>query len=89
MTDIQWMMINNCASKVKSGGFLVYSTCSVTFEENELIIERFLAKHAEFKLIEITPKMGLPGLRGLDMCQRLYPNIHRCNGFFIAKLVKS
>jgi len=86
MTDIQWMMINNCAGKVKSGGFLVYSTCSITVEENEMIVQRLLERHPEFKLAEIAPRMGLPGLRGLDKCQRLYPHIHHCNGFFIAKL---
>ena len=89
MVDIQWQMINNCAEKVKSGGVLAYSTCSITVEENEMIIERFLASHPEFTLSEITPKMGLPGLRGLDKCQRLYPHIHHCNGFFIAKLQKT
>jgi hypothetical protein len=89
MTDIQWMMINNCADKVKSGGFLMYSTCSITLEENEMIIERFLERHPEFKLAEITPKMGLPGLHGLEKCQRLYPHIHHCNGFFIAKLQRT
>jgi 16S rRNA (cytosine967-C5)-methyltransferase len=89
MVDIQWQMINNCAEKVKSGGFLAYSTCSVTVEENEMIIERFLASHPEFTLSEIIPKMGLPGLRGLEKCQRLYPHIHHCNGFFTAKLQKT
>ena len=89
MVDIQWQMIDNCAQNVKSGGFLAYSTCSVTVEENEMIIERFLAAHPEFKLAEITPRMGLPGLRGLEKCQRLYPHIHHCNGFFIAKLEKT
>ncbi len=89
MSDIQWNMINNCAEKVKSGGLLTYSTCSVTVEENEMIVERFLQTHPEFSLMEITPKMGLPGLRGLDKCRRLYPHIHRCNGFFIAKLKKA
>jgi 16S rRNA C967 or C1407 C5-methylase (RsmB/RsmF family) len=54
-----------------------------------MIIERFLAAHPEFKLAEITPRMGLPGLRGLAKCQRLYPHIHHCNGFFIAKLEKT
>jgi 16S rRNA (cytosine967-C5)-methyltransferase len=88
MTGIQWMMINNCADKVKSGGFLTYSTCSITVEENEMIIQRFLERHSEFQLVDITPKMGLPGLRELDKCQRLYPYIHHCNGFFIAKLQK-
>ncbi len=88
MTDIQWMMINNCAEKVSPGGFLTYSTCSITVEENEMIVERFLKRYPEFSLVEINPKMGEPGLRGLDKCQRLYPHIHHSNGFFIAKLQK-
>ena len=88
MTEIQWQMINNCAEKVSKGGVLVYSTCSITVEENEMIIERFLKGHPEFSLMEISPKMGLPGLRGLEKCQRLYPHIHHSNGFFIAKLQK-
>jgi len=88
MTEVQWQMINNCAQKVKQGGVLVYSTCSITEEENEMIVERFLKEHPEFKLVEITPKMGVPGLRGLEKCQRLYPHLHHSNGFFIAKLQK-
>jgi 16S rRNA (cytosine967-C5)-methyltransferase len=88
MTDIQWRMINNCAEKVKSGGVLTYSTCSITVEENEMIVERFLKQHPEFSLAEIKPKIGLPGLRGLEKCNRLYLHIHESNGFFIAKLLK-
>ncbi len=88
MTEIQWEMINRCADKVKAGGVLTYSTCSITVEENEMIIERFLKTHAEFALAEISPKIGVPGLRGLEKCQRLYPYLHRSNGFFIAKLQK-
>ena len=88
MVEIQWRMINNCAEKVKAGGVLIYSTCSVTVEENEMIIERFLKWHPEFALAEIKPELGLPGLRGLDKCQRLYPHLHESNGFFIAKLLK-
>ena len=88
MAEIQWRMINSCAEKVAAGGALTYSTCSITEEENEMIIERFLKGHQEFALAEITPAVGLPGLRGLTKCQRLYPHIHHCNGFFIAKLQK-
>ncbi|KON31930.1 hypothetical protein AC478_01735, partial [miscellaneous Crenarchaeota group-1 archaeon SG8-32-3] len=40
MAEVQWRMINNCAEKVKAGGALTYSTCSITVEENEIIIER-------------------------------------------------
>jgi 16S rRNA (cytosine967-C5)-methyltransferase len=88
MAAIQWRMINSCAEKVAAGGALTYSTCSITVEENEMIIERFLKWHPEFSLTEIAPKVGLPGLRGLTKCQRLYPQLHQCNGFFIAKLQK-
>ncbi|MGD0645616.1 MAG: RsmB/NOP family class I SAM-dependent RNA methyltransferase [Candidatus Bathyarchaeia archaeon] len=88
MAAIQWKMINSCAEKVAVGGALTYSTCSITVEENEMIIERFLKWHPEFTLTEIKPKIGFSGLRGLSQCQRLYPNIHLCNGFFIAKLQK-
>ncbi len=88
MSELQWKMINNCAEKVKAGGILAYSTCSITLEENEGIIERFLKEHPEFTLADIEPKIGMPGLNGLTKCQRLYPHIHQCNGFFIAKLQK-
>lgn len=88
MAKIQGEMIENCAEHTKAEGFLVYSTCSISIEENEMVIERFLKLHPEFKLVDTTPKIGLPGLRGLNKCQRLYPHIHQCNGFFIAKLMK-
>jgi len=81
-------MINNCAEHVKAGGVLAYSTCSITVEENEMIIERFLEAHPEFALAEINPELGLSGLRGLEKCRRLYPHLHESNGFFIAKLLK-
>lgn len=81
-------MIDNCAGKVVNGGVLTYSTCSITEEENEGVIEQFLKEHSEFSLIDIAPKIGVPGLRGLTQCQRLYPHIHNCNGFFIAKMKK-
>ena len=88
MTDVQWRMINNCAERVKAGGVLTYSTCSITVEENEMIIERFLKGHPEFSLAEINPHIGLPDLRGVTKCRRLYPHVHQSNGFFIAKLQK-
>jgi NOL1/NOP2/sun family putative RNA methylase len=88
MAKIQAEMIEQCAEYVKKGGFLVYSTCSITVEENEMVIENFLKLNPEFKPVDTKPKIGLPGLRGLTKCQRLYPHIHECNGFFVAKLMK-
>lgn len=88
MSKIQGEMIAQCADYIKNGGFLVYSTCSITVEENEMVIENFLKTHPEFKLVSPKTRIGLPGLRGLTKAQRLYPNVHECNGFFVAKLQK-
>ena len=88
MAEVQWNMLNNCAEKVKRGGHLVYSTCSISLEENEMLIERFLKWHQDFKLVEAMPRIGLLGLRGQSQCQRLYPHLHSCNGFFVAKLIR-
>jgi 16S rRNA (cytosine967-C5)-methyltransferase len=89
MAEIQWQMLCNSAEKVKSGGKLVYSTCSIAVEENEMLIERFLKWYPEFSLTDIPLKIGLPGLRGMEKCRRLYPHKHFCNGFFIAQLLKA
>jgi 16S rRNA (cytosine967-C5)-methyltransferase len=89
MAQIQWKMLQQCAEHVKEGGHLIYSTCSIMLEENETLIERFLKWHPEFTLAETKPRVGLPGLRGQTKCQRLYPHLHNCNGFFIAKLLKT
>lgn len=87
MANIQWEMLNQCTDHVKDGGSIVYSTCSITLEENEMLIERFLKWHPEFTLVETLPRIGLLGFRGQRKCQRLYPHLHDCNGFFIAKLL--
>ena len=58
MADIQWQMINKCAEKVAAGGVMIYSTCSITVEENEMIVERFLKDHAEFTWQKSSPTWG-------------------------------
>lgn len=88
MAAIQRRMLDSCAENVKTRGCLVYSTCSVTVEENEALIEQFLKRHSDFSLVDAVPRIGLRGLRGLDKCQRLYPHLHQCNGFFIARLMR-
>ena len=86
---IQKILIEKAATHLKKGGFLIYSTCSVTVEENEEVIKGFLEGHSEFKLVEPKPKLGTQGFLGLKEAQRLYPSVHMCEGFFIAKLEKT
>jgi 16S rRNA (cytosine967-C5)-methyltransferase len=86
LAQIQWGIINTAVQVVKPGGHLIYSTCSVTLEENELQIERLLKINPQYKLEEELPFIGHEGLRGLNKCQRLYPNLDNCNGYFISSL---
>ena len=89
LSKVQWSMLENLCELIKPGGSIIYSTCSITLEENEFLIERFLKLHPDFKLAKARKSIGLPGFRGLVSCQRLYPHIHESNGFFVAKLVRS
>lgn len=89
MAELQWSMLNKAAEKVRPNGILFYSTCSITVEENEMLIERFLKWHPDFRLVEVSSSIGAPGLRGMDKCRRLFPHIHECNGFFMAKMMKT
>ncbi len=71
LIETQEQIFDTCSEYLRTGGRLVYSTCTVLREENEEQVERFLLKHSEFKLIE---KINL------------YPNVDDTDGFFIAVL---
>jgi 16S rRNA (cytosine967-C5)-methyltransferase len=85
----QSAILQATSEHVRSGGTLVYCTCSILPEENEFIVETFLKKNPEFKLVPQTPFIGSPGLRGLTKCQRFYSHLHDCNGYFISKMEKA
>ena len=74
------------ASLVKPGGRLVYGTCSLLAEENEDIVQEFLAAHDDFKLVPakaVLEKQGL-NLKGTGEYLHLYPHVHETDGFFAA-----
>jgi len=88
LAKVQKMMLEACSEHVKKGGHLVYSTSSITLEENEFLIEQFLKAHPEFGMAETEPKIGIPALRNQEKCQRTYPHIHESNGSFTTKLTR-
>ncbi len=88
MARLQKRILVNAANLLKPGGTLVYSTCSITVEENEEVVQSLIDVCPEYRLAESSPRLGDHGLRGMDEAQRLYPYKHGSNGFFIAKLVK-
>ena len=85
LPDIQYRILCRASEYVKSGGVLVYSTCTLNPEENNLNAERFLSEHEDF----IPLKIDLPDniKRGTDEQENeltLFPNINNTDGFFIS-----
>ncbi len=72
---------------VKVGGRLVYATCSLLAEENEQIVEAFLAAHPEFVLVPANEVLTSQKIT-LDTGKylQLRPDLHQTDGFFAAIL---
>ncbi|MEM4473058.1 MAG: NOL1/NOP2/sun family putative RNA methylase [Archaeoglobaceae archaeon] len=86
---LQKELIISAYDSLKKGGILVYSTCSLTPEENELVIEHLLLKRkAELMEVEYGEKALSLTKTDLSKARRFYPHKHRCAGFFVAKIIK-
>lgn len=90
LSKIQLTILNNAKEYVKPRGVLIYSTCTIEKEENINLINKFLKKNPEFKLVSIKDKMeNIDDLKTLDKGYlQLYPHIHNTDGFFISKMFK-
>ena len=84
LPDIQLDILENACRYVKSGGVLVYSTCTLLPEENEGNVARFLARHPEFSPLNFT----VGDLTSAGGMLTLTPDEHGTDGFFVAKLIK-
>ncbi|MCK9267190.1 MAG: 16S rRNA (cytosine(967)-C(5))-methyltransferase RsmB [Alkaliphilus sp.] len=87
ITALQYDILKNASRYVKSGGVLVYSTCTISPKENEDIVRKFLIHNPDYTLADIGDKYRdfFPGKHPENMIQ-LYPNIHNTDGFFISKM---
>jgi 16S rRNA (cytosine967-C5)-methyltransferase len=88
LQEMQGQIMRQAAPLVKQGGVLVYSTCTLTQEENEGVIEAFLSEHSEFRLehaAKLLPK-GCEALGDEKGYLRTFPHRHGMDGFFAAKL---
>jgi NOL1/NOP2/sun family putative RNA methylase len=82
---------------LKSGGLMVYSTCSLEPEEDEMVIDWVLSKHPEITLEALNIKIGDPGVtnvfgkelrKEIALTRKFWPHKTGTEGFFVAKLRK-
>ena len=87
---LQEKILRVAMNYVKPKGILMYSTCTILYEENIEVVTRFLKDYPEFSLVnnevELHNSNDLITLK--DGFVQLYPNVNGVDGFFIAKMIK-
>ena len=82
---LQLAIVDNLAARVRPGGRLLYSTCTLVYNENEGVICRFLQAHPEFEPEAF--QLPLVGNVATGMLT-LLPGQYGTDGFFICRLRK-
>ncbi|WP_353152915.1 RsmB/NOP family class I SAM-dependent RNA methyltransferase [Herminiimonas fonticola] len=83
----QASILAGAARLVKAGGRLVYATCSILDEENEAIVEQFLAAREDFVLVPMSEVLAEQKVDlAMDKYLKLSPAKHQTDGFFAAVL---
>ena len=92
LSNIQKQLIWHAFSLLKENGILVYSTCSVSPEENEEVIEFLLSKNENAKILPINLNINhsepITENKEIKNCLRIWPQDNDTDGFFVAKIKK-
>ena len=91
-------ILKNAPPLVKAGGYLLYSTCTYSLEENEMTVDAFLAENPDFELVPVREELRLASSDGivfegakcreLSLARRFYPHVSPGEGQFIALMKK-
>ncbi len=82
LAQISTDILDASSNYLKSGGTMVFSTCTTVYEENEAVLFEFLKNHPDFRLKKINCTKDNKGY------MTLYPHIDDCDGFFISLMTR-
>lgn len=87
---LQREILKTVHSYVKPGGTLLYSTCTISREENMDNVEWFLKEYPKFRLADIKPNLCEELKRAViqEGCIQFLPGVQQSDGFFIAKFIR-
>jgi len=97
LSSIQKKLLKTGLNSLNPGGQLLYSTCSIAPEENELVLDEVLKDNSDFAIVKIPRNYGVDGIidvynkklrEDIKNSQRLYPHLHNTIGFFISLIEK-
>lgn len=87
VVGIQSSLLENGARLLRSGGAMVYSTCTIEPEENFNVIKKFLEQHSEFS-IDHASKYLPPAIVHADGYVETFPHRHGIDGSFAVRMIK-
>lgn len=89
-------ILENAAKCLKDGGFIIYSTCTYSLEENEMTVDLFLQNHPDFEIVKVrecVEKVSVDGIffngcktENIKFARRFYPHKNKGEGQFVAVL---
>ena len=82
---IQLAILDAVAPKLKKGGIMIYSTCTILQQENEQTVQGFLKSHPEFRLLKTQTARALKNDRQ-EATLTILPSDYGSDGFFIGTL---
>jgi 16S rRNA (cytosine967-C5)-methyltransferase len=84
--NVQDALLDAAARLVRPGGLLVYSTCSIEPEENDLRVDAFISRHPDF-VAEPAPTGLLPdSVLNQNGFMATFPHVHGIDGAFGARI---
>ncbi len=90
LNEIQLKILNTAYHYLKSGGVMVYSTCTINKSENIELIEKFLQSHPDMKLDKIESEhiLGAAKEMGEKGYIEIFPDTDSSDGFFVCRIKK-